>query len=187
MTGRVIAISGPPGAGKTTIGRWLTETRGAVRVNYDDFETVTRKPPPEIADWLARGAPIDEIEAPGLEAAVRGAKSKGDVIYETPLGRAWTPTAELIDVSLWIDTPLDLALSRKLQIIARAWHDKGGAVEPCANWLKGHLIAYEEIIRPSLLVQMERVRARADHFVRNDTDLDSTKRYVSKWLTSKNI
>ncbi|MEO1640533.1 MAG: hypothetical protein AAFU41_14930 [Pseudomonadota bacterium] len=178
MTGPVIALSGAPGAGKTTIGRWLTEALGATRVNYDDYEQMTRRPPQEVAAWLDRGAPIAEIPAPGLQDAVARASASGTVIFETPLGRAWPATAQMITLSIWIDTPLDLALSRKLQIMARAWEEKGGPVASCTQWFTGHLKAYEEIIRPSLLVQNDRVRALADFSVSNGTDFAATKRQI---------
>ncbi len=178
MMGRVIALSGPPGAGKTTMGRWLTDHLGATRVNYDDYEQMTRRTEAEIADWLGRGAPIAEIPAPGLADAVATARRSNIVVYETPLGKAWAPTREMISLSIWIETPLDLALSRKLQIMARAWEDKGGPVAPCTQWFTGHLRAYEEIIRPSLLVQIERVRSQADVVVHNDQGIENTRRQI---------
>lgn len=174
----VVALSGPPGAGKTTIGRWLAGVMGAARINYDDYEQMTRRTPGEVADWLGRGAPIDEISAPGLSEAVDKARQRQAVVYETPLGKAWTPTCEMISLSIWIETPLDLALSRKLQIMAVAWEEKGGPVAPCTQWFRGHLSAYENIIRPSLLVQMERVRGLADIVVHNDRDQQSTRDQV---------
>jgi len=182
MTQPVIALSGPPGAGKTTIGRWLANEMGAARINYDDYEQMTRRSPDEVAAWLSRDAPIDEIPAPGLPEAVNKARQQQAVVYETPLGRAWTPTRDMITLSIWIETPLDLALARKLQIIATAWQEKGGPVAPCTQWFKGHLHAYESIIRPSLLVQMERVRKRADVVVHNDLDLQRTRDQVTAAL-----
>jgi uridine kinase len=160
------------------MGRWLTERLGAARVNYDDHEQMTRRNEAEVADWLARGAPIDEIPAPGLVDAVDMARKTNTVVYETPLGKAWAPTRDMISLSIWIETPLDLALSRKMQIMARAWLDKGGPAEPCAQWFKGHFQAYEEIIRPSLLVQIERVRSQADVIVHNDKSVDETQSQV---------
>lgn len=182
MTHPVIALSGPPGAGKTTLGRWLAGALGAARVNYDDYEKMTRRPPADVADWLARDAPIDEIPAPGLADAVNSARNLGPVVYETPLGKAWTPTRDMITLSIWIETPLDLALSRKLQIMATAWEEKGGPVAPCTQWFKGHLSAYEGIIRPSLLVQMERVRVLADVTVKNDRGVEQTCEQVKAVL-----
>lgn len=179
----VVALSGPPGAGKTTIGRWLAGVMGAARINYDDYEQMTRRTPGEVADWLGRGAPIDEIPAPGLSEAVDKARQRQAVVYETPLGKAWTPTCEMISLSIWIETPLDLALSRKLQIMAEAWEEKGGAVAPCTQWFKGHLSAYESIIRPSLLVQMDRVRSLADVVVHNDQGQKRTRDQVKDALS----
>ena len=187
MTGPVIALSGAPGAGKTTLGRWLADTLGAVRVNYDDYEKMTRLPPPQIADWLDRGAPIADIPAPGLADAVATSRTDQVVSYETPLGRAWPATAGMSDLSIWAATPLDLALSRKLQIMARAWEEKGGPVAPCTQWFTGHLRAYEDIIRPSLLVQMERVQSLADVEVTNAGDLETTKRQVVAALNAADL
>ena len=186
MTHPVIALSGPPGAGKTTIGRWLADVLGAARINYDDYEQMTRRTPGEIAEWLDRDAPIDEIPAPGLFEAVNNARQQQAVVYETPLGKAWTPTREMITLSIWIETPLDLALSRKLQIMAEAWEERGGPVAPCTQWLKGHLSAYESIIRPSLLVQMDRVRSLADVVVHNDQGQQRTRDQV-KDAVSRNF
>ncbi len=178
MTGPVISISGPPGAGKSTLGRWLTTHLGATRVNYDDYEQMTRRSEAEVGEWLQRGAPIDEIPAPGLAEAVMSARAKGITIYETHLGRAWSPTRDLIDISIWIETPLDLALSRRLQTIANLWEANGATGPHCAQWLKGHLHAYESIVRPSLLVQLDRVRSQADLIVQNDKAFDATRTQV---------
>jgi uridine kinase len=175
MTARVIALSGPPGAGKSTLGRWLASQIGAQRIDYDDYEQMTRRHPAEVADWLSRGAPIAEIPAPGLAAAIERARMQGVVVFETPLGRAWPETARLIDVSIWIDTPLDLALGRKLQIMARDWESRGGPVGPCAQWFAMHLQAYEAVTRPSLLMQIERVRSLADLMVDNGRVLQDTQ------------
>jgi uridine kinase len=184
MTGQVIALSGPPGAGKTTIGRWLTGQLNATRVNYDDHEQMTRRSETDVADWLSRGAPIDEIPAPGLVEAVDLARQTNTVVYETPLGKAWAPTRDMISLSIWIETPLDLALSRKMQIMAQAWQDKGGPAEPCAQWFKGHFRAYEEIIRPSLLVQIERVRSKSDVIVHNNKAINETQAQILAVLAS---
>lgn len=179
MTGPVIALSGPPGAGKSTFGGWLAARFGAGHVDYDDYEQITRKPPAEIAEWLAKGAPIDAIPAPGLPEAVAVARAKGMVVFETPLGRAWPGTEGLIDLSIWIDTPLDLALSRKLQIMAQTAPDAG-----FRDWLDGYLAAYAGVIRPSLLVQADRVQGLCDLVVPNLTDAGATQNQLAKAVTT---
>ena len=69
--GPVIAVSGPPGAGKSTLCRALAARIGTkAPIEYDSYETMTRQPPGVVEAWLARGAPYGEIETPGLADAL---------------------------------------------------------------------------------------------------------------------
>ncbi|NNU80362.1 AAA family ATPase [Halovulum dunhuangense] len=157
---RVIAVSGVPGSGKTTLARALAQGLGARLVEYDRHEAMTRRPPAEIEDWLGRGAPYAEIPVPGLRAAVQEAAALGPVVFDTPLGRALPETADLIDLSVWLDCPRDLALARK---IAQLSHGvKPGSGDQFARWLCGYLGAYESVIGPACRLQECRVRPLAD-------------------------
>jgi len=163
MSGRVISISGPPGAGKSLLAEGLAERLGAALVSYDAFETFTRLGPDVIVDWLARDAPYGEISTPGLAAAIQDAAARGDVVLDTPLGRAHPDTGQLIDRAFWIDCPADLALSRKIAQLAQKVPAQRAA--DFLVWLRGYLAQYELIVRPACAIQGARVRPTCDTII----------------------
>lgn len=175
--GPVIAVSGPPGAGKSTLCRALVKRIGTgAPIEYDAFETMTRRSPAAIEDWLARGAPYDEIETPGLADALRTAVGSGAVVFETPLGRAHPETGPLIDISIWLDCPDDIALARKIaQFAASIDGSDARALAQFREWLLGYLRAYDTVVRPACAIQRERVGPLAD--LRLDA-LDSEKSHL---------
>ncbi|CTQ56371.1 hypothetical protein LP7551_04931 [Roseibium album] len=162
--GPVIAISGPPGSGKSTLCRALVDRIGSgPPVSYDDFETMTRQPPEVVDAWMARGAPYSEIETPGLTEALDAAATRGVVVFETQLGRAYPHTSHLIDFSVWLTCPEDVALARKVrQFVSEARGLPSNRLVQFHGWLAGYLEAYEKIVRPACAQQRDRVRPLAD-------------------------
>ncbi len=172
----MIAVAGPPGSGKSTLARALAERLGhAPILSYDDYETMTARPPAEMQAWLARGAPIAEIALPGFaedlgrlragEAVpARGpapARRPGAfVVLDTLVGRAHPAVAGSVDLLVWIEVPLDVALARKVRrVIADS-----GMRDPRAllGWLDGYLGHYAGFIRASYLLQRSRIEPGAD-------------------------
>jgi hypothetical protein len=156
MTRRVIALSGPPGAGKSTLAHGLAAHLGGVAVQYDTFEVITRWPPQQVIAWLDAGAPMEAAIAPGLREAILALD--GVIVLETPIGRLCPATGELIDTAIWLECPDDLALARKLSALARNGSGDAGFADMIAGWLQ----AYEMFTRRALLMQRERVKPTAD-------------------------
>jgi uridine kinase len=171
---RVIGVSGPVGAGKSTLARDLAAGLGASLIQFDDYETHTLRPIGEIRAWLDGGADLDEIRIPRLAEDLRALKSGIPVahpatgrriepgeylLFETQFGRQHAATGRFIDFLVWIETPLDIALARKIRQFADDAKENGGALAP---WLHEYLGNYISVVGDLLRIQGRTVPADAD-------------------------
>jgi uridine kinase len=176
VSARIIAISAPPGGGKSTVAAALADRLGAALVEYDAYDKLTNLPPAEIAAWLKGGGDYAVVELVADLTALRDGRAILDrrtgkqltaralVILETPFGNAHPIMAPLIDSAIFLDTPPDLALARKLRQFTDAnLADPGpGGHKRFLSWLEGYLRNYEEITRRAIAIQRERVLPLAD-------------------------
>ncbi|HEX4207965.1 MAG TPA: ATP-binding cassette domain-containing protein [Ktedonobacteraceae bacterium] len=129
----VIAITGASGAGKSTLVKALLqilEDSGAISFDeYDPRYVPTTKYPVNITQWVNEGADPDLWETPQLVAdlhtlrngqSITLPKNKGVlqptsfILLEEPFGRERTPMKNLVDFVIALDTPLEIALARRL-------------------------------------------------------------------------
>lgn len=148
----VVGVAGPPGAGKSTFCKLLAEHFSAEQVDYDDFQRMTSQAPEQVLAWLDRGAPFDEVVAPGFVETIRS--SRKPLVVEAPLGRAWPPSSALYSKVVWLECPADLALSRKIKNLLRQTVLEDYSPE----WFVEFLEQYERFVRPLLHIQNTRVR-----------------------------
>lgn len=179
MSARIIAISAPPGGGKSTVAAALAERLGAALVEYDAYDTLTERSPEDIATWLSAGGEYREVDVIELVAdletlrnggAIRDRRTGEEVtaraliILETPFGRAHPAMATMIETALFLDTPPDVALARKVrEFVAQSLADPGpGGHNRFLGWLDRYLHNYEAVTRPAIAIQRQRVLPLAD-------------------------
>jgi uridine kinase len=181
----LIAVSAPVGGGKTSLVRSLAARIGdASAVHFDSYETLTDQPIESIRRWMRDGADIDQFVIhrlpEHLERLKRGEPVRDPltgsetaaakyIFFETPFGRLHHATGRWIDLAIWIDTPLDIALARNI----REFTTRPEMQRNFNNWLHGYLDSYLEVVREILLLQRQSVGAAADITLDGRQDLES--------------
>jgi len=184
----VVAVAGPTGAGKSSLVQGLVAQLGdACALHMDHYERMTREPIGDVARWAERGADFDELEVPLLGEHLRALKAgepvvepagrttiapRKYIVFETQFGRAHQATGSLIDLLIWIDVPLELALARKLKAFCAEALRGERAPRERLEWLDGYLASYLALVRRLLLVQAARVRPQADLVVDGSGELE---------------
>ncbi len=187
----IVAVAGPTGGGKTALVQGLVAQLGdACALHMDHYERMTRQPIERVARWAERGADFDELEVPLLAEHLRRLKGgepvapyagnatlvpRKYIVFETQFGRAHRATGSLIDLLIWIDVPLEIALARKLKSFSAEAlrEERAAAARERLEWLDAYLASYLVLVRRLLLVQAARVRPQADFIVDGSADPDA--------------
>ncbi len=125
----VIGICSPSGGGKTSLVKRLSELiEDNVTISFDDYGD----PFWDIINferWIRQGADLNKITTPKLATdleALRTGKSiispknkeiiepKRFILFDTLVGRSQNATGKFIDFLVYINVPLELALSRRI-------------------------------------------------------------------------
>lgn len=199
MTGKplVLALSGLPGAGKSTLASLLQRKHADARlVSFDRYQSLTRLSQTQIRDWFTRGADPDEVDHSEIVAELRretseeqGAPHRRLVLFETPFGRTHRATGGFIDLLVWIDTPLDLALSRAMLAFTRNAQQRMAAPEAARefiNWQSQYLEFYPTV-RAMYLAQCEHVARGADLWIDGSRPPEASAEIIDASLASRGI
>lgn len=113
----VITINAVSGGGKTALATLVAASLPQSQLFcFDDFDE-TNWYPDDFYAWYQRGADPLEIDCPGMGDAVTQAIAQGTFRYlvlDCPLARDHPRFAPIIDLAIFIDTPLDVALARRI-------------------------------------------------------------------------
>ncbi len=167
MKPAVIALCGPPGAGKSTLTRAILSLKPTCKaIDHDDFPNQTARSIAHIKAWFERGADPNEFPLSELETrleALSADTSFPALLFETPFGRTHRRTGRFIDYLVWIDVPLEIALSRQILGFCQRAAAAGPQTDKAFSaWLENYLRSYTEIIADMYRRQAVDVRAGAD-------------------------
>ena len=129
--GYVIAVAGTIGAGKTSLVKALAQAfNDASVLFYDNYEQSSKGSVDEMIRWMRDGADINDLDITRFAADLSKLKSgevatdpltlveippKKYIFIEMPLRKEHKSAAPYIDLLIWIDTPPDIALARKIK------------------------------------------------------------------------
>lgn len=113
----IISINSVSGGGKTALATALHRSLPqSALFCFDDYND-SNVYPEDFYEWSRRGADITEFDCPGMRNAVDKAIQRGKVnqiILDYPFGRRHPRFADIIDLAVFINTPLDIALARRI-------------------------------------------------------------------------
>jgi uridine kinase len=182
----IIAVSAVSGGGKTTLVKSTADLLEGTALFFDDYASVSEYPP-DIKKWVKDGADVNEWKTPAF-AQDLAALRRGDsivspidganilpsefIVIEEPMGRERAEMATLIDFVAVIDTPLEIALTRRLlrdlgpislEDIERATKEQlAEGVVQIVTYLKDYLSGYLDAGRDLYIAVQERAKENCD-------------------------
>jgi uridine kinase len=187
----VIAVSGPPGSGKSTLCKYLChQFPTSIYVSMDDFQLMTDWDPSTLVRWIQQGANYNQLPMPGLAACLHNAieiqnqlsRDSNElhriVFLESHLGRATDALTRLVKYVVWIDCDLDICLARALLSIIEqqsspASNERRNRCE-VSHYLKHYIALTSGLLR----LQQKRIRGDAD-YVYDGKDVEALVAWIA--------
>ncbi len=132
---KIIGISGVGGAGKSVLTKALGQRLNATILFWDDFDEISQDPK-DYVEWYNTSRDYSEWKYDALAEVLKQLKSGKKIIcpatkkeliptdyiiFDAPLGRKHAATGQHIDYLIFLNTPLDIALARR---VLRDFRDK---------------------------------------------------------------
>jgi uridine kinase len=201
--GYVVAVAAPIGGGKTTFVRAVAEALvDAQTIHFDRYEKLTSEPLGFLRDWMKNGADFNDFHVPELPNVLEKLKN-GDnvvdpasgseikptkyVIFEMPLGKEHRETARFIDLLVWIEIPLDIALARKIREFTESLiHQRDEKnLREGLRWVDRYLDNYLQVISDILRLQYQKIRPAADIIIDGTQHFDLAVRETVEMIMEK--
>ena len=185
----VLGLSGSPGSGKTTLLQLLLrDYPQAEAVAYDQFHPGMTEE--QVQDWVRRNGDPNEFTLAELIGALTrltqirpDAEHRPLVLFETSFGRAHRASGAFIDFSVWIDTPLDIAMARaNLCFLHNVERNRSPtAAVDFIPWLTRYMQDYPMLRRTYLAVN-EKAAATADLVIDGTLPAETSAALIRKVL-----
>ncbi len=146
---KIIAIAAVSGGGKTTVTSRLNQVlNNSSALYFDDYDL---DGPDNIMDWVERGANCNEWNLDPLISDLRRHATSENIEYillDYPFARLHDQLRN-IDLAIFIDTPLDIAMARRLR---RDFMNKDteAIMDDLSNYLSQGRIGYESMLETTM-------------------------------------
>jgi uridine kinase len=203
----VIAVSSVSGGGKTTLVKRSAELLKASTLFFDDYASVSTYPS-DMKKWVMDGADVNEWKTPQfaqdlatLKSGVRIVSPKGGdsispaefIVIEEPMGRKRAEMASLIDFVAVIDTPLEIALSRRLlrdtghilSAVNQQTEQDTQTVHRIIGYVQGYLNDYLNAGRDLYIAVQEQAKENCDLILDGTLSVDELAQQLVATVRSK--
>lgn len=114
---KVISIAAVSGGGKTTITKKLGgRLQNSIELFFDEYDF--ENSPEDLIKWVEEGADYDQWNLEPLLSDIQFLLNSYEVpsyiLLDYPFAYKNTSMQNIIDLSIYIDTPLDIAMARRL-------------------------------------------------------------------------
>lgn len=174
----VISISAVSGGGKTTIVNLLKKRLSPCSVLYFDDYTFAGSPS-NLCEWAQKGADFNVWNLAPLKKDIETKIKEPNTVYlllDYPFGYENDMLRPLIDFAVFIDTPLDVALCRRIQ---------RDCADQSAEELLSELEFYTISGRTAYLPMLYQVRPNVDLIIDGTLSPDSIAGLIMHAVQSK--
>jgi hypothetical protein len=176
---------------KTAIAKRTSELlEDSVAIYFDDYDFDTVHPE-SIRDWLETGHDYDNWKTPRLTHDLSRLKAgesinspvdgtivqpRAYVVFDNPMGYAHAETAGLIDFMVFIDTPLDIAMARR--ILRTFVLKRPGRADSAIDCVETELTAYLEYGRRAYFEMDKQIKLGCDLVLDGCSSVDDLARQI---------
>ena len=162
---KIIAIGAVTAGGKTTVVNAVKERLpGTASLHFDDYSFEGEVE--DFSRWLSEGADVHVWDLSPLKADIDRLIQRGKydrLLLDYPLAYEHRMIKDYIDCCIFIDTPLDIALARRIL------RDN---VQSSADEIRVEMDTYLKYARPAYILMQEEQVASADHIIDGAKSLD---------------
>ena len=193
MNAFVVAFAGHSGAGKSTLIKELSSLTGDVNVlRIDDYDSSSYPP---AVKWIENGANPNEFQTPQFFSDILALKNGKSILHpdtnqkveparflfiEEPFGRSREGISELIDFSIYVDIPLEIALARRLLRMSNLISQGNSDIT-----IEEHLQWYLRVGRNFYIAVERGARKNCDLIVDGLLSTDEMAKIINKTLKTK--